>query len=179
VALLTAVQLKLGVLVAIVPVGASSGAAPGADTTLKVTVRMAFVALLAASRAVTVTIVVPAATGTDAIDHELVPVAVPLAPRSVDHVTCVTPTLSLAVPLTAMVPLVAVKVPVPVGAVIAIAGAVVSAAAGTVMLTPALQVLPAVFVVRIHQVAAPGASAMPGLTVQVPVPDPHPAAAAV
>ena len=38
--------------------------------------------------------------------------------------------------------------------------------------------VPAAFDVRIHQVAAPGAKVTPGLTVHVPVPPPHPTAAA-
>jgi hypothetical protein len=135
--------------------------------------------LFIASRAVTVITVVPATSGTAAIDQDVVPVATPLAPALVVHVTCVTATLSFAVPLTASVPLVAANVPVVVGAVIAIVGAVASDAAGTVIDAAALQVPPTVFNVRIHQVAAPGANVTPGLAVQVPVPAPQPAAAAV
>ncbi len=92
------------------------------------TVSVALAVLFAASRAVTVTTVVPAPSGTAAIVHAVVPVATPLPPRSVVQLTCVTPTLSLAVPLTSSVLLVAVCVPPLVGVVIAIVGTVVSAA---------------------------------------------------
>ena len=142
------------------------------------TVKVALAVLFAASRAVTVITVVPAPSGTAAIDHAVVPVAIPLAPPLVVQLTCVTPTLSLAVPLTASVALVAVYVPVLVGVVTATVGTVVSVAAGTVNATPVLQVPPAVFDVRIHHIAAPGANVTPGLTVHVPVPAPHPTAAA-
>jgi hypothetical protein len=72
------------------------------------TERDVFAVLFAASRAVTVITVVPAPSGTMGIDHEVVPFAVPLAPRSVVQVTCVTPTLSAAVPPTVSVSLTAV-----------------------------------------------------------------------
>ena len=78
-----------------------SVAAPGGG--LYVTVRLSVTVLFAASRAVTVITVVPEATGTEATDHDVVPVAVPLPPRLVLQVTCVTPTLSEAVPLSAIV----------------------------------------------------------------------------
>ncbi len=106
------------------------------------------------------------------------PVATPLPPRLVVQLTCVTPTLSLAVPLTASVALVAVYVPVLVGVVTATVGFVVSAAAGTVTAIAALQIPPATLDVRIHHMAAPAASVTPGLTVHVPVPAPQPTAAA-
>src|SRR5262245_3045863 len=76
--------------------GASvSAAGAGARS---VTVSFARVELFAASFAVTVTTFSPTCSGTLSADQGLIPVAVPEAPRLVDHVTCVTPTLSLAVP---------------------------------------------------------------------------------
>ena len=55
----------------------------------------------AASNARTVTVVLPTRSGT-AADHLVVPDAVPASPFEVDQATRITPTLSLAVPLTAM-----------------------------------------------------------------------------
>src|SRR5689334_11739051 len=65
-----------------------------------VTVSVAVATLFAASRAVTVTTFVPGCRTTPPTDHADVPVAVPEPPRSLVPVTCVTPTLSAAVPLT-------------------------------------------------------------------------------
>src|SRR6185503_11656324 len=58
----------------------------------------------------------------------VVPVAVPLPPRSLAHVTCVTPTASLAVPPTVSGVVPVVKVVPVVGVAIETAGAVVSGA---------------------------------------------------
>ena len=55
-----------------------------------------------------------------------VPVAIPLPHRSQDHETCVTPTLSEAVPLRFRLPLDVLNVAVETGDVIAIDGGVVS-----------------------------------------------------
>jgi hypothetical protein len=63
-----------------------------------VTVRLAVFVLFAASRAVTVMTLSPVWRATFAADQLVVPVAVPDPPRLFAHVTCVTPTLSLAVP---------------------------------------------------------------------------------
>ena len=60
-------------------------------------------------------------------DQPVVPVAVPLPPRSFTQVTCVTPTLSEAVPPRLIGVAVAVCVALPVGVVIVTAGFVVSA----------------------------------------------------
>ena len=57
--------------------------------------------LPAASRAVTVRTFVPSWRAMPLADQEVVPVAVPLPPRSFDQVTWVTPTLSDAVPAKA------------------------------------------------------------------------------
>jgi hypothetical protein len=58
----------------------------------------------------------------------VVPVAVPLPPRSFVHVTCVTPTVSAAVPPSVRGEVLVLKVGVEVGEVIATVGAVVSVA---------------------------------------------------
>src|SRR6185503_8178390 len=116
---MTAAHVKVGVAVPIVPVGEMSVAPAGGKN---VTVSVPFTVLLAASRAVTVITVVPAPSGTLAIDQAVVPVATPLAPRLVVQLTCVTPMLSLAVPLTTIVSLVVVCVPVADGVVTARVG---------------------------------------------------------
>src|SRR4051794_27578617 len=72
--------------------------AAGALGGVIVTVRVATAPLFAASRATTVSTFVPDCSAMPLTDHELVPVAVPAPPRSLAHVTCVTPTLSDAVP---------------------------------------------------------------------------------
>ena len=56
----------------------------------------------AASRAVTVTVFAPACSAIPLADQLVVPLAVPAPPRLFAHLTCVTPTLSLAVPLSAI-----------------------------------------------------------------------------
>jgi hypothetical protein len=63
-----------------------------------VTVRVAVPALPAASFAVTVSTFVPGCSAMPDADQLVVPVAVPLPPALLLHVTCVTPTLSAAVP---------------------------------------------------------------------------------
>ena len=57
----------------------------------------------APSVAVTVMTLVPTCKATDGIDHEVVPVAVPLPRRSLTHETELTLVSSLAVPLRAIV----------------------------------------------------------------------------
>jgi hypothetical protein len=112
-------------------------------------------------------------------DHVDVPVAVPLPPRSLTHVTDETPTLSLAVPPTVRVDAVVAKLAAVVGDVMAMAGAVESGGAGTVNAPVELHaVAPVDVIVCTCQVAAPDASVMPGASVHVP-PLPHPAPAAV
>jgi hypothetical protein len=68
------------------------------SATLYVTVNVAVATLLAASWAVTVTTFAPGCSTIPLTDHAVVPVAVPEPPRSLAHVTCVTATLSAAVP---------------------------------------------------------------------------------
>ena len=65
----------------------------------RVSVLEAVALLPAASRAVIVITFVPVASGIPAALQFVVPVATPLPPRSLDHVTCVTATLSDAEPL--------------------------------------------------------------------------------
>ncbi len=105
VAPLTAAQVKLGVACATAPLGATRVAGPGGA--VRVTVSVALAVLFAASRATTVITVTPAPSGMALIVHAVVPAATPLASRSVDQVTSVTATLSLAVPLITSVSLLA------------------------------------------------------------------------
>jgi hypothetical protein len=164
--------------VAAVPAGARSEAVPG--TTLYVTVSVELAVLFAASRATTVITVAPIPNGTPAIDHAVVPVATPLAPRSVDQLTCVTATSSLADPLTVRGVALVVYVPLLTGEAIATAGAVVSGGIGTVNAIAALHgPTPDAFDARIHHTAAPDASVTAGLMVHVPVLSGHPTATAV
>jgi hypothetical protein len=95
----------------------------------RVTVIEAVPVLAAASRAVIVMIFAPFTSGIPAALQLVVPVATPLPPRSLDHVTCVTPMLSVADPLKRTVDDVVVPV---VGVAIVTVGRVVSAA-GAVM----------------------------------------------
>jgi len=63
-----------------------------------VTVKLAVLVLPAASRALTVRAFVPGWRTTPLVTQLVVPLAVPPPPRTFSHVTCVTPTLSDAVP---------------------------------------------------------------------------------
>ena len=95
-----------------------------------VTVNVAVPALLAASFAVTVRTLVPDCRTIPLTDQLVAPLAVPLPPRLLLQVTCVTPTLSDAVPpSTSGLLVVAYVVPV-VGVVIATVGGVVSGGGG-------------------------------------------------
>ncbi len=82
--------------------------------------------LPAASCAVTVKRFEPGCSAIPATLHAPVPEAAPLAPLLLAQVTCVTPTLSVAVPLKLTVPLVVPYVAWLVGVVIVTAGGVVS-----------------------------------------------------
>jgi len=83
--------------------------------------------LPALSDAVTVRVLVPAEREMPDTDHDVVPVAVPLAPVvEFAQVTFETPTASLAVPESAMVLVVVAYVVAVVGEEMAITGAVVS-----------------------------------------------------
>jgi len=80
----------------------------------------------ALSEAVTVRMFGPSVSEMPEADQEVVPVAVPLWPELLDHATCETALLSVAVPESEMV-LVEVESVLPVvGEVIATTGAVVS-----------------------------------------------------
>jgi hypothetical protein len=88
-----------------------------------VTVSVSVLVLLARSRAVTVTTLVPRLTLADQL---VVPLAVPEPPRSLLHVTCARVPLSLAVPPIASVGTLAAYVVADVGVVIATTGGMVS-----------------------------------------------------
>ena len=92
----------------------------------EVTVSTAEATFPAASAAVTVICVDPLAKATPLIVQLVVPVAMPLAPRSVVQVTWVTPTLSDAVPPKLIVLPDEVKLPADVGEVMATVGGVAS-----------------------------------------------------
>jgi hypothetical protein len=68
----------------------------------RVTVNVSVLVLPAASRAVIVRTFDPDCRAIELIDQFVVPLAVPLPPRLLDQVTCVTPTLSDAVPCSAI-----------------------------------------------------------------------------
>jgi hypothetical protein len=91
-----------------------------------VTVRVSVPVLPAASRAVTVSTFAPLCSAMLLAVQLVVPLAVPLPPRSFVHVTWVTPTLSDAVPPKFTVLLVVLYVLLEVGEVIVTVGAVVS-----------------------------------------------------
>jgi len=82
--------------------------------------------LPAASRAVTVMMLLPLTSGIDEIAQLVVPLATPLPPRSFAQVTCVTPTLSAVVPVRLIVEDVVEYVAAVVGVAIATVGRVVS-----------------------------------------------------
>ncbi len=80
----------------------------------------------AASLAVTVITFAPGASGSPAIDHDVVPTATPEPPRSLLQRTSLTPNASDAVPPSAVVAAVVVCVSAAVGVAIAITGATAS-----------------------------------------------------
>ena len=70
----------------------------GGVGSVRVTVKVAAAVLPAPSRAVTVSTFVPTCSAIPLAVQLVVPVAIPLPPRLFTHTTCVTPTLSAAVP---------------------------------------------------------------------------------
>jgi hypothetical protein len=92
----------------------------------RVTVKLSVAVFPAVSRAVTVSTFVPVWRVMPLAVQLVVPVAVPLPPRSFAHVTCVTPTESDAVPPSVRVGLLVVKVGFVVGVVMVTVGAVPS-----------------------------------------------------
>src|SRR5688572_26303959 len=78
-------------------------ATTGASPSLSETVMFLAVLLPAPSCAVTVMTFAPGFSATPPIDQAFVPAAVPLPPRSLDQVTCVTAPSSFELPLTATV----------------------------------------------------------------------------
>src|SRR5207342_1210656 len=93
------------------------------STNVLVTVNVSVEVLPAASRAVTVMTLAPLTRATLATLHAVVPVAVPLPPAALLHVTCVTPTASEAVPPSATVAVLVEKVSAAVGAPMVTTGA--------------------------------------------------------
>src|SRR5215510_769384 len=89
----------------------------GSVTLLLVTVMTSVAVFPAASRALTVIVLAFAASAMPLMLQLVVPVAVPLPPRSLTQVTCVTPTSSLAVPASVIVDAVVVCVAADVGPV--------------------------------------------------------------
>ena len=77
----------------------------GASLSASDAVTLLVVLLPTPSWAVTAMTLAPSFSAIAGIDHAVVPVAVPLPPRSLTQVTCVTVPSSLAVPLIAMVAL--------------------------------------------------------------------------
>src|SRR5436853_2854172 len=100
----------------------------GAMASTPITVRLAVAVLPAASCAVTVSTFVPSWRTIPLAVQLVVPLAVPLPPRLLAHVTWVTPTLSDAVPPSVRGELLVLYVDAVVGAVMAMVGGVVSAA---------------------------------------------------
>src|SRR5437762_922773 len=98
----------------------------GGAVSVNVAVRVATLVLPAASRAWTVSMFVPIWRTIPLAVQLVVPVAVPLPPRLFVHVTCVTPTLSDAVPPSARDDVGVLYVEPEVGVVIAIVGGVAS-----------------------------------------------------
>src|SRR2546422_476277 len=108
-----------------------TGAVPAFETVsvkvdVRVTVKLAVAMFPAASRAVTVSTFTPTWRVIPLAVQLVVPVAVPLPPRSFAHVTCVTPTVSDAVPPRVRVGLLVLKVGLGVGVVMVTPGAVAS-----------------------------------------------------
>src|SRR3990172_7350500 len=130
----------------------------GAVVSVKVTVRVAVAVFPAPSRAVTVRTFAPGWRAMALADQVVVPVAVPLPPRSLDQLTWVTPTSSAAVPPRVTEVLFVLKVAAEVGAVIATVGAVVSV---KVTVRIAVAVFPAASRAVTVSTFAPGWRAMP------------------
>jgi len=129
-----------------------------------VTVRTSVPLLPAPSRAVTVITLTPAERAIDGMVQDDVPDAVPLPPRSLVQVTCVTAMSSEAVPPRAMVPLPVEYVVAAVGVAITIEGIFPS---GTMKSRAPLHgPAPAAFDARTDQDARPAARATPGETRQ-------------
>jgi hypothetical protein len=110
---------------AVVGVVIATDGAVVSDDDPTVTVNASDDVLPAASRAVTVSTLLPVWSAIGVV-HDAVPDVVPLPPRLLTQVTCVTPTLSLAVPLSVIDIADVDHAAADVGPVIVTAGAVVS-----------------------------------------------------
>src|SRR5207244_4432923 len=138
----------------------------GAMASTPVTVTLAVAVLPAASCAVTVSTFVPSWRRSAERGVGVVPLAVPLPPRLLAHVTWVTPTLSDAVPPRVKGVLLVLYVDAVVGAVMAMAGAMAST---PVTVTLAVAVLPAASCAVTVSTFVPSWRAIP-LAVQLVVP---------
>src|SRR5207244_4718996 len=114
----------------------------GAMASAPVTVALAVAVLPAASCAVTVSTFVPSWRAIPLAVQLVVPLAAPLPPRLLAHVTWVTPTLSDAVPPSVRGELLVLYVDPVVGAVMAMVGGVASSPA-VVLLAADVAVSPA------------------------------------
>src|SRR5439155_22198936 len=99
--LLTAARTWVTCTVLIGVFRATTGSSVNRKVSTSVTVSTVVVVLPAASFAVTVSRLAPACSAIPVAVQLVVPRAVPLPPRLLFHVTCVTPTLSDAVPPSA------------------------------------------------------------------------------
>jgi hypothetical protein len=154
----------------------SSGDVIDADGAVasRVTSSVAVATLFAASRAVTVTVFAPGCSAIPAADQLVVPLAVPDPPAAFVQLTCVTPTLSLALPLTVSVLAFVRYVPLPVGLVIATVGDVTSGAVYVTVSVAVFTLFAASFAVTVTTFV-PGCSATvltDQLVVPLAVPDP-------
>jgi hypothetical protein len=148
----------------------------GAVESLSVAAKLAVAVLPAASRAVTVMTFEPSTSRIPLTVQVVVPEAVPLPPRLLTHVTCVTPTLSLARPPRLSVEVPVVMAPLVVGDVMLTVGRVVSE---TVVVRVAVSVAVAVFPAASRAVTVttfvPASSGIPAaLQLAVPVAVPLP-----
>jgi hypothetical protein len=121
-------EMPAGLLVTVpLPAPALETVNVNVDVDVSVTVKLAVAVFPAASRAVTVSTFTPVCRVIPLAVQLVVPVAVPLPPRSLTHVTCVTPIASDAVPPSVSVGLLVLKVGFVVGAVMVTVGAPASA----------------------------------------------------
>jgi hypothetical protein len=139
-----------------------------------VTVRVLVALLPAASRAVIVMTLAPPSNVIPLALHEVVPIAVPLPPRLLAHVTCVTPTASLAVPPTVTGVVLVVYVATDVGVVMETPGAVVSAAVYVTVSESVLVLFAASRAVTVMTFAPPCSVMLVMLQLVVPVATPLP-----
>jgi hypothetical protein len=144
----------------VVAVVGSVIATVGACPSVRVTVSVSVDVLFSASRAMTVITLAPLLRGTGGHAHADVPLAEPAPPRSLAHVTCTTPTSSVAVPPRATDVAAVEWVVAVVGVVMVATGARPSAMEKSI--APAQGPSPTTFVARTDHDAGPAASVIPG-----------------